>query len=167
MAARSTRQQVVAGTQAAPGEFDRGWGCLKVSASLALHPLSLHLPLFSWPLAPPHTLQASTATPFCVAGEGVLEKGLESKVWLFDLSILPPPYPVMLPLSKQATMPATPTSTVGGKGTTAPPKAKVALFFWHFFCVCPYPLALIPLPLALIPLPCRQGSVPHPRGVPR
>ena len=27
---RSTRQQVAAGVTAAPGEFDRGWGCLKV-----------------------------------------------------------------------------------------------------------------------------------------
>ena len=43
-AARASRQQVAAGAQAAPGEFDRGWGCLKVFASLPLHPFSLHLP---------------------------------------------------------------------------------------------------------------------------
>ena len=43
-AVRSSRQQVAVGAQAAPGEFDRGWGCLKVFASLPLHPFSLHLP---------------------------------------------------------------------------------------------------------------------------
>ena len=51
MAGRSTRAGVAAGASAAPGEFDRGWGCLKVWSLLALFPPLVSLQLFPpWPL---------------------------------------------------------------------------------------------------------------------
>ena len=41
---------------------------------------------------PPHTLQASTTTPFGVAGVGSVHKGLEPKVRVLHSLIPPPPF---------------------------------------------------------------------------
>jgi hypothetical protein len=115
---------------------------------------------------PPHTLQASTTTPFGVAGVGSVDKGLEPKVRVLHSLIPPPPFPVILPLPSSLRRQRLPHQPWGLKGQPLRPKRRFT-FSLALLCVCPYPLALIRLPLALIPLPCRQGSVPHPIGVPR
>ena len=66
-------------------------GLSEVIRLLALAPLVFALAptLLSWPLAPPHTLQASTTTPFGVAGVGSVHKGLGEGLILVNP---PPPF---------------------------------------------------------------------------
>ncbi len=165
VAARSTRQQVAAGAQAAPREFDL-WYC---PHPLSLYPLSLHLPLhplsegirllalaplvfalaptlLSWPLTPPQphpTCKCDNACLFASRGTVYSRRGLNPR---FGSSTVysPPPYPVMLPLSSRVRHQRLPHQPWGVKGQPLRPKRRLPFFFGAFLRV-----PLSPLPAVL------------------
>jgi len=106
---------------------------------LALAPLVFAVAptLLSLPLAPPSHPTGKYDNAFWRRGGRFTPEGASTQ----GLALLPVYSPPHLACNftpfQQGTTPASPTSTVGGKETTAPPKAKVALFLCSFFCNLP------------------------------